>query len=500
MAFTDRLANRVSISTGYDIDNSIRLEPNNNEWLYNASPTAGNRRTYTISFWIKRAGLGTVNAAGNQYIMGAGQHGRMFFGSDDFQYRFDDGHVCRNITRKFRDPSAWYHFVVAVDTTHASPSSDRVKLYVNGETLAVDDHDDGSYPDQNDEGAFFSTNYLTIGTGAFGGSYNAGDGDYDIRAYLAEFCAIDGQQLTPSSFGETDGDSGIWKPKDVSGLTFGDEGYYLKFDNSSSLGADSSGNSNDFTLSNITAIDQTTDTPTNNFCTLNPNDATVNATYAPTISEGALKYEASGSGASTIRGTMGMSSGKWYWEVKVATNANGSVGVGTANAVVPVTSTQEGGHMWSSPTGDTHSFNIYSTSHFYSRMSRAGTGNSTQVAFASGTMSAGDIMSVAYDADNQDIYLAKNGSWTDVVSGQDPTQGGGTDTAYTYHSYFNNDEDNIWLPTFSEPYNQDMQVNFGNPSFSISSGNADANGYGNFEYAPPSGYYALCTKNLAEFG
>ena len=259
-------------------------------------------------------------------------------------------------------------------------------------------------------------------------------------------------------------------------------------------------NSNNFTLNNIDAANQTTDTPTNNFCTLNSNDMTVNATYAPTISEGALKFEPTGSGSSTIRGTMGMSSGKWYWEVKVATNANGSVGVGTANAVIPITSSQDGGHMWSSPTGDTHSFNIYANSHFYSRMSRAGTGNSTQVAYASGNMSAGDIMSFAYDADNQDIYLAKNGSWTDVVSGQDPTQGGGTDTAYTYHSYFNNDEDNIWLPTFSEPYNQDMQVNFGNPSFSISSGNADANGYGNFEYAPPSGYYALCTKNLAEFG
>tara|TARA_Y100000588_G_C13607450_1_gene649743 strand:- start:137 stop:538 length:402 start_codon:yes stop_codon:yes gene_type:complete len=133
-------------------------------------------------------------------------------------------------------------------------------------------------------------------------------------------------------------------------------------------------------------------------------------------------------------------------------------------------------------------------------MSRAGTENNTQVAYASGTMDAGTIMSVAYDADNQDIYLGKAGSWTDVVSGQDPTQGGGTDTAYTYHSYFNNNEDTIWLPTFSEPYNQDMEVNFGNPSFSISSGNADANGYGNFEYAVPSGYYALCTKNIAEFG
>ena len=488
MAFTDRLANRGSVSTGYDIDNSCRVDDVANEHLYLDGPTSGNRRTFTFSFWFKRSKIASF--AADPYIMGQGSNARFHFAGDTLRFMFDGSSTELEADGVLRDCSAWYHIVWAVDTTQ-STNTDRVKAYVNGNAYAFNNSD---WPALNAESQWMHDQNLYIGTNYGGGS------EYDNAGYFADFCIIDGQQLTPSSFGETDEDSGIWKPKDLSELTFGDEGVWLKFDDSSSMGADSSGNSNNFTLNNIDAANQTTDTPTNNFCTLNPIDATVNSTYAPTISEGALKFEPTGSGSSAIRGTMGMSSGKWYWEVKVATNTNGAMGVGTANAVVPVTSSTEGGSMWSSPTGDTHSFDMYTNSHFYSRMSRAGTGNSTQVAYASGNMSAGDIMSFAYDADNQDIYLAKNGSWTDVVSGQDPTQGGGTDTAYTYHSYFNNDEDNIWLPIFSEPYNQDMQVNFGNPSFSISSGNADANGYGNFEYAPPSGYYALCTKNLAEFG
>ena len=259
MAFLTEAANRGSISTGYEIDNSIKLEDANNEWLYRASPTAGNRKTYTFSFWIKRTEIGTVNVSGNQFVIGQGQHGRMYFGSDYFQYRFDDGHDCRNVSRQFRDTSAWYHFVVSVDTNQSS-SSNRVKLYVNGESLAVDDHDGGSFPDIQDSGAYFSTSYLTIGTAPFGGSYNAGDGDYDMSGRLAEFCGIEGTQYAASDFGESSG--GSWIPKDVSGLSFGSKGFYLKFSNSSNLGEDFSGNDNDFTSNNLSSSNRSTTTPT----------------------------------------------------------------------------------------------------------------------------------------------------------------------------------------------------------------------------------------------
>jgi len=243
METLQRMANRGSISTGYDIDNSVKLEADNNEWFYNASPTAGNRRTFTFSFWIKRSALGTINASGTQYVAGQGQHGRMFFSGDYFQFRFDDGHDVRDMTTKHRDTAAWLHVVVAVDTNQVS-SSNRVKIYFNGVQTTTIDFDGGSYPDIEDQGAWFNTNYLTVGTGPFGGSYSVGDGDYDMRGYLADFAAVDGTQYAPTDFGEFDEDSGIWKPKDLSDITWGDEGFYLKFDDSSSLGADSSGNSN----------------------------------------------------------------------------------------------------------------------------------------------------------------------------------------------------------------------------------------------------------------
>ena len=114
--------------------------------------------------------------------------------------------------------------------------------------------------------------------------------------------------------------------------------------------------------------------------------------------------------------------------------------------------------------------------------------------------SAGDIFGFAWDGDNLDLYMSKSGSWTGVLTNQDPEGDPGSNTPFVYHASINNDENEAWLPVVSNSYNQDMILNFGNPIHSISSGNSDANGYGNFEYAVPDGYYALCTKNLAEFG
>ena len=114
--------------------------------------------------------------------------------------------------------------------------------------------------------------------------------------------------------------------------------------------------------------------------------------------------------------------------------------------------------------------------------------------------SAGDIFGFAWDGDNLDLYMSKSGSWTGVLTNQDPEGDPGSNTPFVYHAAINNDENEAWLPVVSNSYNQDMILNFGNPIHSISSGNADANGYGNFEYPVPDGYYALCSKNLAEFG
>jgi len=506
MAFTDKLANRGSISTGYDIDYSLLIDGQYSDG--EISQTGGDRKTHTISFWHKRAPRahaihdsdGGPEMTTNDLWGTSSEGDTLRFNASDLAFFLEGGTGGQLYTdRKFQDFSAWYHIVIAVDTTQGT-AADRIKMYVNGIQETSFSHED--YPDQNAE-----FKLMQNGQTLFIGAGHGGNTSINGQGYYADFIIVDGAQKAASDFGEFDEDSGIWKPKKYTGdfnVGSGTNGAHYKFEGtaegtgSGSTGLDSGGESNNANFENQTG--GMLDTPTNNFCVLNMNDATSVSTYRPSLSKGCLKYEATASGAGCIRGTMGVTRGKWYWEVKVLTNANGAFGVCTANATIPTASSQSNGFIWNSPIGDSHSFNCYANSHFYSYASRTGTVNNTQSAYASGTMAANDVMSIAFDADNQDIYLAKAGSWTDVIAGQDPTQGGGTDTAYVYHSYFDNDEDNVWLPVFGSPYNQDFEVNFGNPTFTISSGNADANGYGNFEYAPPTGYYALCTKNLAELG
>jgi len=481
METLQRTANRGSISTGYDIDNSVKLEDGNNEWFYRASPTEGNRRTFTFSFWIKRTELGAVNASGNAYVIGQGQHGRMYFGSDYFQFRFDDGHDVRDITTKHRDPSAWLHVVVAVDTNQVS-SSNRVKIYFNGVQTTTIDHDGGSYPDIEDQSSgWFTTNYLTLGTAPFGGSYNAGDGDYDMSGYLAEFCAVDGQQLAPTDFGEFDSDSGIWKPKDVSEIDFGSEGYYLDFESSGSLGADSSGNGNDFTENNITAADQATDTPTNNFTTWN----TVRLFNQGVISfkeGGTVVINSFNGGWSAVNNNIRMGKGKWYAEFEVTASGNllmnGNVdadyidnSINAAFYLGSLTDKTAGAGYYSSGTVGNDTINY------------EGTFTSSGV-----TTSAGDIISVAIDCDNNKVHFAVNGSWTNS-----------SDPATNTNGFAMTDNEQYFA--LASIGVRDYKANFGGFTTStISSAASDANGYGTFEYAPPSGYYALCTKNLAEYG
>jgi hypothetical protein len=485
MEALQRLHNRGSISTGYDIDNSVKLETANNEWLIRNSPTAGNRKTHTFSFWIKRTALGTINASGSQGIIGQGQHGRMFFGSDYFQYRFDDGHDVRDVTTIFRDTSAWYHIVVAVDTNQAS-SSNRVKIYFNGVQTTTIDHDGGSYPDiQDSASSWFNTNNITIGTLPFGASYTAGDGDYDMSGYLAEFAAVDGTQYAPTDFGEFDEDSGIWKPKDLSDITWGSEGYYLKFDDSSDLGADSSGNGNNFTLNNIAAADQATDTPTNNFATGN-NLAVFSNPSTLVLTEGQTKIAKTANGWETLSSTIAVTSGKWYMEMQ-----NISVPESAMMSVFPadIEFIGAGGQVNNyagKVSGDGGiSYYSYGGNIFY---------NATNTSYGVSWANETNTMAIALDMDNGKVYFARANVWQN--SG-DPTSGA-TGTGAI----------NLIEP--SEPHmmgysiyanNTSGAVNFGGYTLSsISSAATDANGYGTFEYAPPSGYYALCTKNLEEFG
>lgn len=500
-----RAANRGSVPTGYNIDNSVKIETTANEWLYRASPTAGNRKTFTFSFWVKRTEIGTVNASGSQYVIGQGQHGRMYFGSDYFQFRFDDGHDVRDVTTIFRDTAAWYHIVVAVDTNQSS-SSNRVKLYFNGVQTTTLDFDGGSYPDiQDSASGWFTTNYLTIGTAPFGGSYNSGDGDYEMCGYLADFCAIDGQQLAPTDFGEYDEDSGIWKPIDVSGLTFGSEGFYLPFSNAAALGEDFSGNDNDFALSNLTAADQATDTPTNNFCTLDNNLRVGNqyGRFVQQVTHGGTRTDEPTGSFNGIFGTHSFNSGKWYWEIKqyYPTSAVNLQTFGISS--IKNTGSAEDGSSGVHPAEPANGNYPNAIAGIYP--SAGGT-----TSYAHGTASAandnlgaganGKIFQIAFDADAGKIWFGANDTWQDTVGGTQPSKSDIAAGNNARYDDMNDYKEGAWIPIFGV-YNANngnyMDVNFGGyTSATPSSAQSDQNGYGTFEYEPPAGFLALCSKNL----
>jgi hypothetical protein len=439
----------------YEVANSLRFNSGSTDYLHRTPSGAGNRKTFTISTWIKRGKL----QDGQIIMSGADTNNRtsLVLSSNKIFFRNEVSGTDKNITtnRLFRDTSAWYHFVLAVDTTQ-STEANRVRIYVNGSEETS--FSSSSYPSQNDDTFINNSQLHRIGSQSYAEG-NLFDG------YMAEFVLIDGSQLTPTSFGEFDEDTGIWKPIDVSGLTFGTNGFYLDFENSGSLGADVSGNGNNFTVNNLTSIDQSTDTCTNNFTTLNP---LANLTGSPTFSEGNLKVAGDNSANHNWQTTFVVSSGKWYWELK------------------DLTSSPDGSLLF-------YDQSIISASHpgyGFVLNTRKKVIDGTPTGSAIGSSAQNDIWSMALDLDNGKMFIARNGTY--LESG-DPANGTNpfiqTSDGLPSEGVFG-----------GHVYNGSMELNFGSPSFSISSGNSDANGYGNFEYSVPSGYYALCTKNLAEYG
>jgi hypothetical protein len=324
------------------------------------------------------------------------------------------------------------------------------------------------------------------------GIFNSGSGTpYSFNGYLTEIHHIDGQQLAASSFGEFDTDTGIWKPKAYTG-SYGTNGFYLDFGNSGSLGADDSGNGNNFTLSNITSVDQATDTPTNNFTTWIGDGTPWNATAGDNsyTKEGATTvYHGATTGWSTIPTTQGVYGGKWYAELKY-NSAKPNLFWG----VLPVSRIGELPLNTYLGATDAHDgFGFYT--------------DSTRVRYYEGTvvsppqnlgLSNGDIIQVAMDKDNGYVYFGINNTWTQDVNSVTgvPTSGSSGTGGWA----MNYDDAYCFAASLYNP-SAEFPVNFGGfTTMTISSSASDANGYGTFEYAPPTGYYALCTKNLAEYG
>ena len=462
----------ATASTGYEVANSCRFDDGSSAYM-TRTPSAGNQKTYTISVWIKRSNLGiqsSILSVGSG--SGSNPRGYFWFASTDqlgFDFNSSGGSwdCSLKTTQLLRDPSAWMHLCVAVDTTQGTDTN-RVKIYINGTQVTA--LATSTYPAEDADSPFMDNLAHDIGR------YQPNGSEY-TSTQMAEFVIIDGQALTPTSFGEFDSDTpSVFKPIDVSGLTPGTAGTYLDFEDSSNLGNDAFGGT-DFTESGLAATDQATDTPTNNFCTMNPLAVSSSATAA-TFSNGNLNV-ITGSGAwKTAPSTIGLTQGKWYYEVKSGT-------INAANAYIQAGVSSE--QALATNIGSYHQSTTYSSAYHWDGQKYV---NNSASSFDN-AITTGDIVMIALDLDNNYIYGGLNGTWQD--SGDPESGGSGTGALSSLQS------GQTWFLTISG-YNNTHEVNFGSPAFAISSGNADADGYGNFEYAVPSGYYALCTKNLAEFG
>ena len=460
--------------TGYDVANSLRFNGASSDDLVRTPSSSGNNNKNTLSVWLKRSRIGEEDFIIYGFGGSANRSKITFLDNDKLQINTivsSSNSLVYETTRKFRDISAWYHIVIAFDST-LSTAGDRVRLYINGT-------EETSFSTETHMGQNTSNFLSTSGTPVYIGSQASGN---YFDGYMAEFVFIDGQQLDATSFGEFDSDSPtIWKPKDVSGLTFGTNGFHLDFENASSLGADVSGNSNNFTVNNLTSVDQSIDTCTNNF-------PTGNILLRPhsniTFSDGNLTATEGGSDWGSIISTIGASSGKWYAEVKCTSGAATYffTGIASEDALMDTAGT----------AGFAGKFN-YGVGYKENGQYRSDPSQGGSYSSYGNSYGDGDIIGIALDLDNSKLYFSKNGTFQNSgvpTSGSTGTGAISITATSTAGNYF----------FVASPNTSTVQFNFGSPPYSISSGNSDANGFGNFEYSVPSGYFALCTKNLAEVG
>jgi hypothetical protein len=363
------------------------------------------------------------------------------------------------------------HIVVAIDSTQATDTN-RAKIYVNG--VQQTSLSATTYPPQNQNMHFNESATVYIG-GQAGSNYFNGS--------MTHLHWIDGTAYDASTFGETDSTSGIWKPKTAPSVTYGTNGFFLKFENSAAMGTDSSGNSNNFTVSGT--LTQNVDTPSNNFATMNPLD---NFYANGTFANGNNTVTSVSGDATYNTSTLGVSSGKWYWECKWSAQPTGS----TNQVLIGITKR---------PTTNANFF-LGMKAWTYAYMAASGAvlqSDSTIITY--NTYSIGDIIGVALDLDNNRLYFSKNGVFqnsSNPANGTNPISITAPDsTAEDSGAYFAGFGDG------NSNLQETGQFNFGNGYFgttAVASANADGNGHGKMEYSVPSGYYTLNTKNIKEFG
>ena len=449
--------------------------------------STGNRQIFTISVWLKRAN-GVSN--GNGGIFGVGTAGS---DSGQFYCRFDGSNklrigggatVYRVSDAVFTDQFSFYHIVAAIDSTDSN-ADNRVRAWVNGEQITVWGTNNTMTQNQNTPvNESGKTHY--INTDGDGASSN-------FKGYFSHFHLIDGTAYPPTSFGEKDSTSGIWKPKTNPSVTYGTNGVFLKFENSGNMGLDSSGQTNNYTIGSAGTLPQVTDTPSNNFAILNPY-ARRQTNNAPDYAHGNLfldNQDQDGQGNNWCSSLGGLTKGKWYCEITPHVNSAAvSAGNGPLLGVIATQMDMNAANV-SSDKGTGYSYLYGANGQKYLG---DGTGSLTGSAYGN-SYATDDIIGIFLDLDNGTLKFSKNGT----------IQNSGTAAYTSLNTYKDYSGYMFGGRVGTGGQYQQCQIkgaNFGNPRLAISSSQADANGQGNFEYTPNDGsynYYALCTKNLQEF-
>ena len=441
---------------GSTIERSLRFNSGDTAYLTRTNGSGGNRTTFTWSGWIKRTKRTTDYIAifTGQNSVGANSNDGIFLQANRIHISWDYDDSGQNVrgTRTLEDHNGWYHIVWAVDTT-LSTASDRMKLYVNGSQYTLD-----STVAQNENSGVNKNTDHNLGIWRNGASTN-----YKFDGYMAEVHFVDGQQHTPSDFGYTESQTGIWRPKKYEG-THGTTGFYLNFNDNSAataatIGKDRSGNANDWTPNNFSVSagsgnDSMLDTPTNNFATMNP------LVPSPSVTWANGNLDISGSNATeysqTNTSTFGVSSGKWYVEVKYASagsNTNPYVGICPikTSATANMTGTVTDGAV------------LRMSNETYVE------GTETGSVFASG-ISVGNTIGIALDMDNLKVWFSVQGTY---ANSGNPATGA--------NAIFSGITAGETMAICIRSLNASFNFNFGQRPFS---------------YTPPTGFKALSSNNL----
>ena len=446
---------------GYNLTRSLRFRSSASAFLNRTPASAGNRRAWTWSGWVKRGALGSAQTLFSASTGGTNPRSVLYFISDNTLVFGDNpsGSTWYEVysTAVYRDPSAWYHVVAVWDSSNAT-SGDRIRLYINGVRLTS--FSTASYPPLNTDSV------TNTAIQHFIGQYAGGSGGNFLDGYLTEVNFIDGQALTPSSFGANSPTTGAWQPKKYVG-TYGTNGFYLPFTNNSTtttLGNDFSGNGNNWTTNNISltagaTYDSMTDVPTltsataANYCVLNPLQTT-NSASAPTNAN--LTSPANAGAWRRIGGSMQLpTTGKFYFEYtcdSFSTFATFSIGVFS-------------GALFTT----SEAIGFSATEWGYNGQSGYASNNNSNISSGFTTATTGDVLQLAYDANTGSIWFGKNNTWQGASS-PNPSTG----TSPTYTGVYN------VSPVMVQNW-ATQSVNFGQRPFA---------------YTPPTGFNRLNTFNL----